>query len=287
MSTQAQLSPGSVGARSSVGARAPAGSSRYVGGVVRPRGRLLRLGEARPDAALHGLGVRHLASGRARHRGALPLGPALVARVSSSRSSSSTESCSSTSHPLPLGSLLGQQAGNMAEVVVGALLLRRLIGPRAAIDRVEQVGGLFAALGGRDGDQRDRGDGVDAGRRSHLGGSEAPTFWRTWWLGDVAGALVVVPLMLAWASDPRRGVAAPADRRGRPADRRRRDARRARRVHRRARHLRGLPGADLGGVPVRHVRAPRCRSRSRRAWRSASPPTTSGRSSSSRSTTGP
>ena len=55
----------------------------------------------------------------------------------------------------------------MAEVVVGALLLRRLIGPRAAIDRAEQVGGLFAALAGRDGDQRDRGDGVDAGRRRH------------------------------------------------------------------------------------------------------------------------
>ena len=29
-----------------------------------------------------------------------------------------------------------------------------------------------------------------------------PTFWRTWWLGDFAGALVVVPLVLAWASDP-------------------------------------------------------------------------------------
>ena len=33
--------------------------------------------------------------------------------------------------------------------------------------------------------------------------SEAPTFWRTWWLGDVSGALVVVPLALAWAGDPR------------------------------------------------------------------------------------
>src|SRR5215216_4186015 len=29
----------------------------------------------------------------------------------------------------PVGSLLGQMAGNMAELVVGALLLRRLIGP--------------------------------------------------------------------------------------------------------------------------------------------------------------
>src|SRR3954471_9817192 len=33
----------------------------------------------------------------------------------------------------PVASLLGQQAGNVAEVVVGALLLRRLVGPGAAL----------------------------------------------------------------------------------------------------------------------------------------------------------
>src|SRR3954452_21482970 len=49
-------------------------------------------------------------------------------------------------HSLPFGSLVGQQAGNMAEIIVGALLLRRLIGPRAALDRVEQVGGMILAL---------------------------------------------------------------------------------------------------------------------------------------------
>ena len=48
---------------------------------------------------------------------------------------------------LPVGSLLGQQAGNMAEIIVGAILLRRLIGPRAELDRVEQVGGMLVALG--------------------------------------------------------------------------------------------------------------------------------------------
>src|SRR5215212_4902017 len=47
---------------------------------------------------------------------------------------------------LPLGSLLGQQGGNMAEILVGAVLLRRLIGPRAGLDRVEQVGGVLIAL---------------------------------------------------------------------------------------------------------------------------------------------
>jgi signal transduction histidine kinase len=104
-------------------------------------------------------------------------------------------------HELPLGSLVGQQAGNMAEVVVGAVLLRRLIGPGAALDRTQQVGGLLVAVG--------IATAVSAtvGTLSMLAGgviqdSESPTFWRTWWLGDTAGALVVVPLALAWVPDP-------------------------------------------------------------------------------------
>jgi signal transduction histidine kinase len=102
---------------------------------------------------------------------------------------------------LPLGSLIGQQAGNMAEIVVGALLLRRLIGRRAALDRAEQVGGTLAALGIATAIS------ATVGSASMLLGgviedSEALTFWRTWWLGDTAGALVVVPLALAWAPDP-------------------------------------------------------------------------------------
>src|SRR6185436_3932464 len=48
---------------------------------------------------------------------------------------------------IPSGSLIGQQVGNMAELIVGALLLRRIIGPNAAMDRVEQVGGMLVAVG--------------------------------------------------------------------------------------------------------------------------------------------
>jgi len=102
---------------------------------------------------------------------------------------------------LPLGSLIGQHAGNIAEVVVGALLLRRLIGRRAALDRAEQVGGMLAALGTATAIS------ATVGTTSMLlggviGHSEAPTFWRTWWLGDTAGALVVLPLALAWVPEP-------------------------------------------------------------------------------------
>ena len=102
---------------------------------------------------------------------------------------------------LPLGSLIGQQAGNMAEIVVGALLIRTFIGPRATLDRTEQVGGMLAALGIATAIS------ATVGTASMLlgdviEGSEALTFWRTWWLGDTAGALVVLPLALAWVPQP-------------------------------------------------------------------------------------
>jgi signal transduction histidine kinase len=102
---------------------------------------------------------------------------------------------------LPLGSLIGQQVGNLAEIVIGAVLLRRLIGPRASLDRVEQVGGLLLALGIATAIS------ATVGTLSMLAGdvidwAEVPTFWRTWWLGDTAGGLVVLPLLLAWLPQP-------------------------------------------------------------------------------------
>jgi signal transduction histidine kinase len=102
---------------------------------------------------------------------------------------------------LPLGSLIGQQAGNMAEIVVGAVLLRRLIGPRAALDRAEQVGGLLVALGIATAVSATVGT-VSMLAGGVIEGAEVPTFWRTWWLGDTAGALIVLPLALAWIPKP-------------------------------------------------------------------------------------
>ena len=102
---------------------------------------------------------------------------------------------------LPLGSLIGQQTGNLAEIVVGAVLLRKLIGPRAGLDRVEQVGGMLVALG------LATAISATVGTVSMLAGgvievSEMQSLWRTWWLGDTSGGLVVLPLILAWAVDP-------------------------------------------------------------------------------------
>ena len=103
--------------------------------------------------------------------------------------------------PLPFGSLVGQQVGNMAEIIVGAILLRRLIGPRAPLDRVDQVGGMLLAVAIATAIS------ATVGTASMLAGGvidtpAVPQFWRTWWLGDTSGALVVLPLLLTWAPDP-------------------------------------------------------------------------------------
>jgi signal transduction histidine kinase len=105
---------------------------------------------------------------------------------------------------LPLGSALGQTVGNVLEVCVAALLIRRIARRGSPLGSVGGLGRMFAAIV--------VGTAVSAtiGSLSNwLGGviaSDAvPTVWRTWWLADTCGALVVVPLALAWHGSLRRG----------------------------------------------------------------------------------
>jgi signal transduction histidine kinase len=105
-------------------------------------------------------------------------------------------------HGIPFWSVVGQQAGNMLEIIVGAVLLRRLIGPKAALDRADQVIGMLVALAAATAIS------ATVGTISMLAGgvideSEALTFFRTWWLGDTAGGLIALPLIVTWAHDPR------------------------------------------------------------------------------------
>src|SRR3954452_3105056 len=97
---------------------------------------------------------------------------------------------------LPVGSALGQTCGNMLEVLVAAILLERLC-RRSPLASVRSLGYLLVALGA--------GVAVSATIGSlslRLGGvttqANVGDVWRTWWLGDFVGALVVVPLALAW-----------------------------------------------------------------------------------------
>lgn len=98
----------------------------------------------------------------------------------------------------PLGSALGITAGNVADIVVIALLLRSLHGPRVALDRLEPVGGMIVAIA--------TGAAVTAivatlslRAGGGLAASDTPAFLRSWFLADASGSLVIIPLALAWA----------------------------------------------------------------------------------------
>jgi integral membrane sensor domain MASE1 len=99
---------------------------------------------------------------------------------------------------LPLGTALAQTGGNVARALVAVVILRGLVGPSAAMDRLQQVGAVLVAVVAGEAISATAamlalraGDVIEA--------SEMSVVWRSWWLGGVAGGLVVVPLALAWA----------------------------------------------------------------------------------------
>jgi signal transduction histidine kinase len=98
---------------------------------------------------------------------------------------------------LPVGASVGQAIGNTLEVVVAAYLIRKLVRSGRPLESVAGVCGLLVAIfmgvavSATIGPLSLRLDGV-------LSTSDLPDVWHTWWLGDTAGALVVVPLALAW-----------------------------------------------------------------------------------------
>ena len=107
---------------------------------------------------------------------------------------------------LPLGSALGQTAGNVLEVLVIAMLLRALVPRSGPLGSVKGLGMMVVAIAA--------GTTVSAtiGSLSLLAGDVTdidgiPRIWRTWWLGDASGALLVLPLALAWARPPSRASA--------------------------------------------------------------------------------
>jgi signal transduction histidine kinase len=102
----------------------------------------------------------------------------------------------------PIGSALGVTAGNIADIVVITLLLTVLLGPRCALDRREDVSGMLVAIAA--GAAITASVAVVALRAGDvIPAAHLPEFWRSWFLADASGSLVVVPLALAWAQ-PRR-----------------------------------------------------------------------------------
>ncbi len=99
----------------------------------------------------------------------------------------------------PIGTVLGQTVGNTLEVVVAAIILRRLIGGRTGLERVGDVFALVAAAAV--GTLISAAFGATSLRLGNvIAAHEFGEVWRTWWLSDFSGALVVTPLILTWAT---------------------------------------------------------------------------------------
>jgi signal transduction histidine kinase len=98
---------------------------------------------------------------------------------------------------LPVGSALGQTIGNMIEVLVGAFLIRRIMRSGSPVASLRGVSGVFFAIA-----TATMLSATIGSLSSLFGGvltsAALPAVWRTWWLGDACGALVVVPLVIAW-----------------------------------------------------------------------------------------
>jgi signal transduction histidine kinase len=101
--------------------------------------------------------------------------------------------------PVALWTSMAITVGNTAEAVLGAYLVRRFAGGSETFDRVDGVvrfvvlAALISTL-----------ISASVGATTLAVGGIVPwtlfgAVWRTWWLGDSAGAIVVTPLLLAWS----------------------------------------------------------------------------------------
>ena len=104
---------------------------------------------------------------------------------------------------LPLGSALGQSVGNLLEVLIASALLRRVARNGPPLRSVNGLAGMLLALGAGTLLSATVGP-LSLALGDVIKPAALPHIWRTWLLGDFAGALVVVPLVLAWSIAPQR-----------------------------------------------------------------------------------
>jgi signal transduction histidine kinase len=104
-------------------------------------------------------------------------------------------------HTLPIGSALAQTVGNLAEVLIATALMRRLIRDDAPLKSVANLGRMLGAIAA--GVVVSASIGVLSARLGDVvEATDVLTTWRTWWLGDFCGAVIVVPLAVAWRHLP-------------------------------------------------------------------------------------
>ena len=109
---------------------------------------------------------------------------------------------------IPLAADVAQTVGNVLEVVVAVLILRYLLDRRGPQEALHEVAATALAIAAGVAVSATIGcvalclAGVIA--LDHL-----PASWRTWWLGDFSGGLLLVPPVVAWHRMPLRRLAAP------------------------------------------------------------------------------
>ena len=97
---------------------------------------------------------------------------------------------------VPFYAVLGITAGNTLEALAGAYLLRELADFRASLERVKDVLAL-AVLGGVVSTTISASIGVTSLLvGNEIASADFGSVWRTWWLGDMGGDLLVAPAIL-------------------------------------------------------------------------------------------
>jgi signal transduction histidine kinase len=99
----------------------------------------------------------------------------------------------------PLATELIIAAANLAEATVATILLWRLVGRRARFDRLDQIGRMLITIAAATAISATVGS-ITLLVEGTIHGDEVAKIWRTIWIGDSAGALVLLPLILVWAS---------------------------------------------------------------------------------------
>src|SRR4051812_21230657 len=107
-------------------------------------------------------------------------------------------------HALHLASAVGQTVGNVLETVVIALIIRRFADRGRPLDRIRSTVVVLVAIGAGTLLSAIIGP-VSLALDGVIATSTIPEVARTWWLGDAAGCLVVLPLALAWFVPAERG----------------------------------------------------------------------------------
>jgi signal transduction histidine kinase len=104
---------------------------------------------------------------------------------------------------LPIGSAVGQSFGNLLEIVICVAVLRRLISRERPLWSIPGLAVMLGAIAAGVAISATIGS-VSLILGGVVTGDSFPHLWRTWWLGDFCGALLVFSLVLAWVPLPPR-----------------------------------------------------------------------------------